>query len=84
MNFNIQNSSLPEGYHLVVVENTQFEVTFLSKIASALAPRGFVLLVENTSVELSTKLKESNLQKVAVIENNNKNYFLLKKVSRPF
>jgi fatty acid synthase len=84
VNFNIENSSLPEGYHLVVVENTQFEVSFLSKIAAALAPRGFVLLVENTSIVLSATLKESNLQKVAVIENNNKNYFLLKKVSRHF
>lgn len=82
MDFNIQNSPLLEVYHLVVIENTQFEVSLLSNISAALAPRGFVLLVENTSVVPSAKLNASNLQKVAVIENNNKNYFLLKKVTK--
>lgn len=84
VDFNIQNSSLPEGYHLIVVEDSQFNVSLLSKIATGLAPRGFVLLVENISAKPPTVLKSTNLQIVAVIENSNKKYFLLKKVMQCF
>lgn len=84
VDFNIQNSPLPEGCHLVVVEDSQFNVPVLSKIATGLAPRGFVLLVENISAKPPTDLNSTNLQIVAVNENNNKKYFLLKKVMQCF
>jgi len=80
VDFNIQNTSLPDGYHLIVADDIQFDDTLLSKISAALAPRGFVLLVENIDAIASSTLKSFNLQIVAVIENDNKKYFLLKKV----
>lgn len=80
VDFDVQNTSLPEKYHLVVAEDTQFESTLLTKISEALAPRGFVLLEENVSTETLSTIKSFNLQVVAVTENNNKKYFLLKKV----
>jgi len=66
---------------LIVAEDIQFDATILSKISAALAPRGFVLLVENINAIASSKLQSNNLQIVAVIENDDKKYFLLKKVS---
>jgi len=66
---------------LIVSDDIQFDATLLAKISAALAPRGFVLLVENRSVIASSTLKSFNLQTVTVIENDNKKYFLLKKVS---
>jgi len=82
VDFNIQNASLPDGYHLIVADDIQFDGTLLGKISAALAPRGFVLLVENADAIASSKLKSFNLQMVTVIENDNKKYFLLKKVSQ--
>lgn len=84
VDFNIQNSTLPEGHNLVVVEDSQFDVSLLSKITTGLTPRGFVLLVENISAKPSSDLKSTNLQIVSVTENNNKKYFLLKKVIQCF
>lgn len=81
IDFNIQNTSLPDGYHLIVADDIQFDATLLSKISAALAPRGFVLLVENIDAVVSSTLKSFNLQMVTVIENDDKKYFLLKKVS---
>lgn len=82
VDFNIQNASLPEGYHLIVADDIQFDATLLSKISVALAPRGFVLLVENINAIASSKLQSFNLQTVTVMENDDKKYFLLKKVSK--
>eukprot|EP00102_Acyrthosiphon_pisum_P027204 XP_016664414.1 PREDICTED: fatty acid synthase [Acyrthosiphon pisum] len=79
--FNIQNASLPDEYHLIVADDIQFDGTLLGKISAALAPRGFVLLVENTDAISTSTLTSFNLQMVTVIENDNKKYFLLKKVS---
>jgi len=79
--FNIQNASLPDGYNLIVADDIQFDGTLLGKISAALAPRGFVLLVENIDAIASSTLKSFNLQMVTVIENDNKKYFLLKKVN---
>ena len=79
--FNIQNASLPDEYHLIVADDIQFDCTLLGKISVALAPRGFVLLVENTDAISTSTLTSFNLQMVTVIENDNKKYFLLKKVS---
>lgn len=82
VDFNIQNESLPDGHHLIVADDILFDATSLGKISTALAPRGFVLLVENISAATeSSTLKSFNLQTVAVIENDNKKYFLLKKVT---
>lgn len=80
MNFDTNNATLPGEYHLIVSENSQFDNHLLSKISAALVPRGFVLLMENVTVVPSSTLKSLNLQTVSVIENNNKKYFLLKKV----
>jgi len=81
LNFDIKNSTLPEGNHLVVTENSQFDTSILSKISTALAPRGFVLLVENISICVpSSTLKSLSLQIVSNVENNGNKYFLLKKV----
>lgn len=80
VDFNIQNASLPDRYHLIVADDIQFNATKLSKISSALAPRGFVLLVENASAVASSTLKSFDLQIVTVIEQDNEKYFLLKKV----
>lgn len=71
---------MPEKYHLVVAEDSQFNTTLLIKISEALAPRGFVLLVENVSAVPLPTIKSFNLQVVAVTENNYKKYYLLKKV----
>lgn len=80
--FDAKSASLPEGYHLVVVQDSQFDSTLLSEISASLAPRGFVLSVENISATPSTtQLKPLGLQVVAVTENNNKKYFLMKKVT---
>jgi len=78
--FNIENASLSDGYHLIVADDIHFDVTLLGRISAALSPRGFILLVENISALDSTTLKSLNLQIVTVIENNDKKYFLLKKV----
>lgn len=80
VDFNIQNGSLSDGYHLIVADGIQFDATKLSKISAALAPRGFVLLVENVSAVECSTLKSFDLQIVTVIEKDNKKYFLLKKV----
>ncbi|XP_060865504.1 fatty acid synthase-like [Metopolophium dirhodum] len=81
VDFNVQNASLPDGYHLIVADDIQFDATLLGKISAALTPRGFVLLVENIDAVASSTLKSFNLQMVTVIENNYKKYFLLKKLS---
>lgn len=79
--FDIKNASLPgDGFHLIVADDINFDAILLAKISVALAPRGFVLLVENISTIASLTLKSLNLQIVAVVENNDKKYFLLKKV----
>jgi len=78
--FNIQNASLSDGYHLIVADDINFDTTVLDKISTALTQRGFVLLVENISVLTPTALESLNLQIVSAIENDNKKYFLLKKV----
>lgn len=80
VDFNIQNASLPDGYHLIIADDIQFDASKLSKISAALAPRGFVLLVENVSAVASPTLKSFDLQIVTVIEQDDKKYFLLKKV----
>jgi len=80
VDFNTQNAALPDEYHLIVADDIQFDATLLGKISLALAPRGFVLLVENVSAVASSNLKSFNLQIVTVIEKDNKKYFLLKKV----
>ncbi|XP_026810325.1 fatty acid synthase-like [Rhopalosiphum maidis] len=79
--FNIENASLSDEYHLIVANDIHFDGTLLGKISAALSPRGFILLVENISALASTTLKSLNLQIVTVIENNDKKYFLLKKLS---
>ncbi|XP_060836830.1 fatty acid synthase-like isoform X2 [Rhopalosiphum padi] len=79
--FYIENSSLSDGYHLIVADDIHFDAALLGKISAALSPRGFILLVENISAPASTTLKSLNLQIVTVIENNDKKYFLLKKLS---
>lgn len=84
VDYNIENGSLPDGYHLVVSEDSRFNTTLLDKISAALSPRGFVLLVEDVSAVPPSTLKSSNLQLVSVTENNNKKYFLLKKVTLIF
>ncbi|VVC37697.1 Acyl transferase/acyl hydrolase/lysophospholipase,Acyl transferase,GroES- [Cinara cedri] len=81
VNFDIKNESLPKENHLVISEDSQFDITLLSKISASLAPRGFILLIENISAVPSSVLKSLSLQVVNVIENNNKKYFLLKKLS---
>lgn len=78
--FDIKSTILSEKYHLLVADDSQFDSTLLSKFSVALAPRGFLLLVENISVVPSSILESFSLQIVAVIENNNNKYFLLKKV----
>ncbi|XP_050531344.1 fatty acid synthase-like [Daktulosphaira vitifoliae] len=80
VNHNIKIDPLPEEYHLIVFEDSQFDTDILNKISSALTFRGFVLLIENTSAKFTTS-SSVDLQQVAVIENNAKKYFLLKKVS---
>lgn len=80
VNFGIKNESLPEVYHLIVAEDTQFDTTLLSKISAALAPRGFVILAENTSAVYSLIMTTLGLQIVSVTQAYNKKYFLLKKV----
>jgi len=77
----IKNASLPNKYHLVVAEDSQFDMILLSKIAVALELRGFLLLIENNFATPSSNLKTLNLQIVAVTQNNNYKYFLLKKVT---
>lgn len=86
IDIDIKSASLPHnGYHLVVVEDSQFDSILLSKISMSLAPRGFLLLIENNSaVSCLLSLKTSSLQVIAVIQNNNYKYFLLKKVTRRF
>lgn len=80
VDFNIQNASLSDGYHLIVADDINFDTSVLGKISSALTPRGFVLLIENISTLTPTTLKSLNLQIVSAIENGDKKYFLLKKV----
>lgn len=80
INFDIKNEPLPGEYHLIISEDSQFDTTLLSKISAGLAPRGFILLIENSSTVPSSNLKSLDLQVVTVTENNNKKYFLLKKV----
>lgn len=80
VNYNLKNDPLPEEYHLVVFEDSQFNANILSKISSALTSRGFLLLIENASSKCTIS-SSVDLQQVAVIENNGKKYFLLKKVS---
>lgn len=80
VDIDIQNAPLPDGYHLIVADYIKFDTSLLAKISAALAPRGFVLLVENMSTTASSVLKSVDLQIVTIIENNNKKYFLLKKV----
>lgn len=82
VDIDIKNASLPNEYHLVVAEDSQFDTILLSKIAVALEPRGFLLLIENNSAAPSSNLKTLNLQIVAIAQNNNYKYFLLKKVTR--
>ncbi|VVC42234.1 Acyl transferase/acyl hydrolase/lysophospholipase,Ketoacyl-synthetase, C- [Cinara cedri] len=81
INFDIKNAILTDKYHLLVAEDSQFDSTLLSTFSTALMPRGFLLLVENITVVPSSMLKSSNLQIVAIAENNNNKYFLLKKLS---
>lgn len=81
VDIDIKNTSLPNEYHLIVSEDSQFDTILLSKIAVALEPRGFLLLIENNFVAPSSNLKTLNLQIVAVTQNNNYTYFLLKKVT---
>lgn len=80
VNFDIKNESLSERYHFIISEDSQFDTTLLSKISTALAPRGFILLIENISAEPSSILKSLSLQVVTIIENKSKKYLLLKKV----
>lgn len=83
VDFNVKSSSLPEQYHLIVVEDTGFDVALLAKVSAALGPRGFALLAESTSVAIAlspTTLKSLGLQSVAVVKNETIKYFLLKKV----
>lgn len=84
VNFDIKNESLPGEYHLIISEESQFDTTLLSKISAGLAPRGFVLLIENISAVPPSNLKSLELQVVTVTGNNNKKYFLLKKVKSIF
>lgn len=81
LDFDVTNASLPKEYHLVVTKNTQFDITLLCKISTALAPRGFVLLVENGTVTPPLTLqKQTSLQIVSVVRNHKNKYFFLKKV----
>jgi len=82
LDFDVTNAPLPKEHHLLVAKFTRFDNVLLCKISTALAPRGFVLLVENGSVAPpSTLRKSSSLQIVSVIENHKNKYFLLKKVT---
>jgi len=84
IDIDIKNVSLPNEYHLVIVEDSRFDTILLSKISVALAPRGFTLLIENNTAVPSPNIKALNLQIVAVTENNGYKYFLLKKVTRRY